>query len=100
MKVLTSRHEASPLAILEAAACGLPVVSTSVGTLPDYPSLGVSVPVGDASALAAAVQALLDDPARREALGRSARATVERELSIKVTAEKLRMLYQELAGKS
>jgi glycosyltransferase involved in cell wall biosynthesis len=98
--VLTSRHESECLAVLEAAACGVPTVSTAVGIVPDYPSLGIVVPVGDAAALAAAIQSLLDDPERRVALGRSARETVTRDLSIKATAEKLRGLYGELSGKT
>ncbi len=100
LHVLSSRHEAGALSPLEAAACAVPTVSTSVGSVPDYPSLGVTVPVGDARALADAVQALLNDPERRAALGRTARATVERDLSIRVTAERLRALYGELAGES
>ncbi|MFN8447322.1 MAG: glycosyltransferase [Anaerolineae bacterium] len=72
--ILTSRHEAGAIAVLEAAACGLPTISTDVGMVPDYPSLGVTVPVGDAPAVARALQALLADSPSRSALGRSARA--------------------------
>jgi glycosyltransferase involved in cell wall biosynthesis len=50
-------------------------------------------------ALAAAIQSLLDDPERHTALGRSARETAARDLSIQSTAEQLRALYGELTGK-
>ena len=100
LNLLTSRHETIAMTTLEAAACAVPTVSTNVGIVPDFPSLGLSVPVGDAPALAHAVQSLLDDPQRRTALGHAARETVERELSIQITAERLRALYQELTGKT
>jgi glycosyltransferase involved in cell wall biosynthesis len=99
---LTSRHEVLAMATLEAAACGLPVVSTAVGTLPDYPSIGVTVPVGDDQALASAIRDLLLKPERRAALGRSARATIERDFTIEGTAVRLLELYASLqpAGSS
>lgn len=93
---LTSRHEVLAMATLEAAACGVPVVSTAVGTLPDYPSIGVTVPVGDDAALASALRALLTDPERRAALGRSARATIERAFTIEGTAAALRAFYRQV----
>lgn len=98
LAVLSSRHEAGALATLEAAACALPVVSTDVGIVRDYPAIGVTVPVGDPPALARAIQALLDDPARKQALAQSARATIERELTIQHTAAALRALYAELVS--
>jgi glycosyltransferase involved in cell wall biosynthesis len=94
--VLSSRHEAGALATLEAAACGLPVVSTDVGIVRDYPGIGMTVPVGDAPALADAIQALIDDSAGRQALSQSARATIVRELTIQHTAAALRELYAEV----
>lgn len=94
--VLSSRHEAGALATLEAAASGLPVVSTDVGIVRDYPGIGVTVPVGDAPALAAAIQSLLDDSARRAAFNQSARATIERELTIQHTAAAFRSLYEQI----
>ncbi|MEP7291551.1 MAG: glycosyltransferase [Chloroflexota bacterium] len=96
VKVLSSRHETIAMAILEAAACGLPTVSTAVGIVPDYPALGVTVPVGDATALARAIQALIDDPQRRESLSKSARASAESELSIQQTKTRLISLYSSL----
>ncbi len=99
LHILTSRHETIALATLEAAACGVPTVSTNVGIVPDYPALGVAVEGRDPGALAATLQALLDDPARRETLARSARAAAAGELSIETTAEKLRALYSELTGR-
>lgn len=98
LHILTSRHEALAMVTLEAAACGLPSVSTAVGLLPDCPKMGVTVPVGDDAALASAVRALLDNPTQREALGQSARAAVLERFSIERTLQDLRALYQELQG--
>jgi len=77
LHLMATWTETGPLATLEAAACGLPTVGTAVGMLPDHPGLGVPVPVGDAEAMASAIRALLDDPARRAAARLDARRAAE-----------------------
>ena len=94
--VITSRNEGTPLTTIEAAACGLPTVSTHVGFLPDYPALGVTVPVGDDAALAQAIAELLNDPVRLMALRQSAHQTAHAELSVQHTAAHYRDLYARL----
>ena len=62
--VLPSRTEGMPNAVLEALACGRPVVATAVGgtrELIESPALGILVPPGDADALAQALHAALND---------------------------------------
>jgi glycosyltransferase involved in cell wall biosynthesis len=75
--VVPSRwHENQPMAVLEAFACGVPVVTTDLGGLPELVSPGLDgdvVPANDPAALAAAVAALLADPARAHAMGAAAR---------------------------
>lgn len=71
-----SVYEGFPLSPLEAMACGLVPVVTDIGGLRAVVRDGVNglvVPCGDAAALDAAVQSLLDDPARWAALRRRAR---------------------------
>jgi glycosyltransferase involved in cell wall biosynthesis len=72
--VLSSRHEAANVAVLEAAASGLATVGTHVGYLADWsPDRAVTVPVGDATALARAIKDLLEDPDRRRRIAAAAR---------------------------
>ena len=71
--------ENCPLAILEAAALGVPAVASAVGGIPelvDDGRTGLLVPAGDPATLAAALAALTADPARVAALGRAARRRV------------------------
>jgi glycosyltransferase involved in cell wall biosynthesis len=96
LNVLTSRHEGLGMVTLEAAACGIPTVGTSVGLLPDYPELGISVPVSDDAALANAIDTLITDNKKRIALGQSARKLVEERFTIQETVRQFKLLYQEL----
>jgi glycosyltransferase involved in cell wall biosynthesis len=59
------------IAFVEALYASVPVVTTDIGGAREIvtPACGVLVPPGDEAALASALQALVDDPSRREALG-------------------------------
>ena len=79
---LPSGADAAPWAVLEAMACGTPILGSDVGGIPDLvgagdDACGVLVPYGDRRALGAATRALLADPARLAALGTAARARAE-----------------------
>jgi glycosyltransferase involved in cell wall biosynthesis len=72
--VLPTLHETYGMAVAEAIARGLPVVSTTTGAIPDLvgPSAGLLVPPGDADALASALSAVLGDPLLRARLAAGA----------------------------
>ncbi len=73
--VVPSRWEARALIVQEAMRAGRPVVATNVGGIPDLTGAGaLLVPPGDPAALAAAVTAVLDQPALAARLGRAAKA--------------------------
>ncbi len=96
--LLSSRHEAGPVAVVEAAACSVPTAGTAVGHVAEgCPLRSISVPVGDDAALADAAAALLADPGRRREMGAAARAWAW-ENRAAVTAERFETLYREVTG--
>lgn len=96
-----SLSEGMPTAILEAMACGLPVVATDVGgtreVLTDGDE-GLLVAPRDPDALAAALHLLWSEPERRRSLGRAGRARVETELTLERQLDRFESLYRELAA--
>jgi len=80
--VLPTLAETHPLSVLEALARGLPIVSTTVGAIPDLvrsagKSAGLLMPPNDAAALAGALARVLDDGALRARLAEGARQVRE-----------------------
>jgi glycosyltransferase involved in cell wall biosynthesis len=99
MFVLSSRWEGNPLSVMEAMSAGLPVVSTAVGGVPELVREGVTgllVPSEDAGALAQAMQALVDDPVRRQAMGEAARRHAVAHFDIRHTVRGYEQLYERL----
>lgn len=76
--VYPSLHEGSALAIFEAMATGLPVITThNSGSMVRHGVEGLIVPMRDSGAIAAAVTRMIEDPERRIAMGRAARLRAE-----------------------
>jgi colanic acid/amylovoran biosynthesis glycosyltransferase len=81
-----------PVALMEAMASGLPVVSTPVSGIPEIVEAGVSgwlVPPGDARALADALEGLLADPLLRRRLAARGRTVVEERFDVEREAARL-----------
>lgn len=96
--VLPSEAEGLPMAVVEAFAWGVPVISTPVGSTPDILQDGVEglmIPVGNAEALAKALQRLIADPDLRRTLGANARATFARQLDFGPYMERLVAAWHE-----
>ena len=97
--VLPSHHESLPTVILEAMACGTPVIATRVGSVPDVVADGLSgvlVPPRAPEQLAAAICRLLDDAVLRTRLGAAARRTVEECFTWRVVGGNYLRCYQAL----
>lgn len=97
--VLPSFIEGMSNAVIEAMACGLPVITTRVGASPDLIDDGVSgllMEAGDGHALQAALQKVLEDRDLARRLGRAARQVVEARLSIDTITGRYIDLYADL----
>jgi len=98
--VLPSRAEGVSNTLLEAMACGLPVVATRVGANPELVvegTTGTLVPPGDSGALAAGMLATLANPSAAATRGRAGRARVEQRFSLERMVDRYHELYSALA---
>jgi len=95
--VLPSVDEPYPMTVLEAMACGRPVVVTDscgLASLVSRSGSGVVTAPG-APAVGTAVGQLLGDPERRREMGQSARRTAQQELDMDVVTKTLLSAYEE-----
>ena len=96
---MPSRSEGHSIALLEAAATGLPLIATAVGGNSEIVQDGESgllVPSEDAAALREALQTLLRDPIRRRDFGLGARRWAQRMISVEAMTENYERLYRDV----
>jgi glycosyltransferase involved in cell wall biosynthesis len=87
-----------PVSIVEALACGLPVVTTPMTGIPEvvrHQQNGLLVPSNDADALAAAMEKLVHDADLFHHLKKNTRDSVEREFDFERTISRLLMLFEK-----
>jgi glycosyltransferase involved in cell wall biosynthesis len=95
--VVPSVYEGFGLPAGEAMACGVPVIATTGGALPEVVGdAGILVPPRDTPALAAAIENLLDDPAKAAALGQRGYQRVQAHFTWQRAAEKTVAAYREV----
>ena len=98
---LSSIAEGTPVTLLEAMACGLPVVATKVGGIPEVVQDGVNgalVPASNPQALAEALGLYAADPARVGVHGAAARLNIERHYSVAAMVGAYTALYDRLSN--
>ena len=96
---LPSHGEGTPNCVMEALSCGLPVVVTRVGGIPDiveHEKTGLLIDQGSIEGLATSLVTLLRDPCRCAHMGQAAHAFARVHLDARKTAERLVELYDEL----
>jgi glycosyltransferase involved in cell wall biosynthesis len=99
--VVPSHRESFGVAAVEASACGLPVIASRVGGLPEVVvdgETGLLVPPGDVDALTAAMSRLLSDPRLRAQMGQAGRQFVLEHYRWKDNAKLMERLYDEVLG--
>lgn len=107
VSVLTSLSEGQPMVVLESMACGIPVVSTDVGScrelLEGRPgedreigAAGLITSIADPQDTARALLELREDPRRREAMGKAGRRRVEKYYRLEQVREAYLDLYRRL----
>jgi glycosyltransferase involved in cell wall biosynthesis len=98
LMMISSRHEAGPLAVLEAGVAGVPTVGTAVGHIAEWaPRAAAAVPVGDWAGLARATAELLGDEDMRLRIAREALQRAMRE-DADYTAQRFQAIYASFAS--
>jgi len=99
--LLPTVREGLSLSVLEAMACGLPVVASNCSSIPelvDHGKGGFLCPVGDVDAFAEKINILADSPRLRREMGEYNRAKVEKMFTLERMVNEYRDLFEEVLG--
>lgn len=97
--LLSTAHEGISQACLQAAFLQKPLITTTVGGLPEVcrnQETGILVPPSKPKDVASAVLSLYDDPELRQALGKRARQLVENKFTMQHTLDQMEHVYRSL----
>ena len=100
--VLPSLWEGFPLVVVEAMACGLPIVATSVGGVPEAlcnDLWGMLVPPGDPRALVEAIVAMKSDPDKAKSIAENGRARAVECFSLDAILRQYIAIYEKILGR-
>jgi glycosyltransferase involved in cell wall biosynthesis len=100
--VSPTREDNLPNVVLEALACGIPVVAFNVGGVPDMvrPAVtGLLVPPDDVRGLRSAIEAILGDDERRARMSLECRRVAVEQYSLEIQAGRYHRLYEEVLAK-
>lgn len=96
-----AEREGLGVALLQASACGVPVIAARAGGIPEIVldgRNGITFDVGDKAALSSAIETLVADPSLREALGKEGRRLAETDFSVDAMVEGNLAVYRELVS--
>jgi len=99
--IMPSRYEGLSLAMIEAMACGLPIIASDARGLKDYitnEQNGLLFPVGDYKVLAERILQLANNRNLRSRLSQGARESFEKEYDMRKNIRSIDMLFKEYAG--
>lgn len=91
-------HWGIPNVLLEAMACGVPVICTMLPSIPELArdgETGFVIPAQDPSAIALAVEKLYRDPALRKRIGEAGRKVVKEKFDVAKNSKRLKILFEE-----
>ena len=94
---LTSHSEGMPVSLMEAAACGVPVVAVSVGGIPELVAdqvTGILTAPDRADHLAAALESLINQPSRRLEMSKAARERAVSRFSVVRQVDQLTAIWE------
>jgi colanic acid/amylovoran biosynthesis glycosyltransferase len=97
--VLSSHNEGMPVSLMEAGACGVPVVATRVGGIPELIEDGVTgilTTPGDATAFADALGRLVAEPRLRKSMGQAARRRIVARFSHTAQVDRLLAMWSRI----